>query len=82
MRSITTGSPESDRGILSLLLGFAGVTAVFMLLPKTVKYVIRRFVLGTIAEIVAVLVTALLTEKVVNLIGQTQDDSEVAELRE
>ena len=57
-------------GLASLLFGFFGVTAAFLLLPKTVKYVIRRFVTGIIGEIVAVVITGLLTEKLVDLVGR------------
>ncbi|GEM_PF-6884680 len=73
MRKLTTGSPETDRSVISVLLGFFGVTALFLLLPKTLKYVIRRFVLGTIAEIVAVVLAGLLTEKLVDLVAEGSD---------
>ena len=59
--------------MISVLLGFFGVTALFLLLPKTLKYVIRRFVLGTIAEIVAVVLAGLLTEKLVDLVAEGSD---------
>lgn len=75
MDKITTGSPQTDKSIRSLLLGFFGVTAAFMLLPKTVKFVIRRFLTGILSEIVAVVVTGLLTEKLVGYIAE-RDDSE------
>lgn len=57
-----------------MLLGFFGVTAAFLFLPKTIKYVVRRFVLGTVAEIVAVIITGLLTEKLVDLISHQKSD--------
>lgn len=57
-----------------MLLGFFGVTAAFLFLPKTIKYVVRRFVLGTVAEIVAVIITGLLTEKLVDLISHENSD--------
>lgn len=57
-----------------MLLGFFGVTAAFLFLPKTIKYVVRRFVLGTVAEIVAVIITGLLTEKLVDLISHEKSD--------
>ena len=79
MRKLTTGSAETDRSLLSILLGFFGVTAAFLLLPKTVKFVIRRFLLGIISEIVAVVVTGLLTEKVVDLISEDTDSDSVLE---
>ncbi len=72
MNKLTTGSPETDKSLLSVLLGFLGVTAAFFLLPKTIKYVLRRFLLGIISEIVAVVITGLLTEKLVDYIGERQ----------
>ncbi|MEX0599583.1 MAG: hypothetical protein WD021_08510 [Rhodothermales bacterium] len=70
MSKLSSGSQEADRSIVSLLLGFLGVTAAFLLLPKTIKYVIRRFVLGIASEIVAVVITGLLTEKLVHFISE------------
>lgn len=77
MRKLSTGSPQTDKSLVSVLLGFFGVTAAFLLLPKTVKFVIRRFLLGIISEIVAVVLTGLLTEKLVDLIGE-QSEAQVA----
>lgn len=79
MSRLTTGSPETDKSLLSILLGFLGVTAAFFLLPKTVKYVIRRFFLGIISEIVAVVITGLLTEKMVDYIGEQQHSERIPE---
>lgn len=76
MRKLTTGSPETDRSVLSVLLGFFGVTAAFLLLPRTVKYFIRRFLFGIISEIVAVVITGLLTEKLVDFVGELPERSE------
>ncbi len=73
MQNLSTGSSKTDKSLLSVLLGFFGVTAAFLLLPKTVKYVIRRFLLGIVSEIVAVVVTGLLTEKLVDLIGEQSE---------
>lgn len=79
MNRITTGSPETDKSLFSLLLGFFGVTAAFLLLPKTVKYVIRRFFLSIVSEIVAVVITGLLTEKLVNFISEQTDAEHLPE---
>lgn len=73
MRRPLTGSPETDKSLLSIVLGFFGVTAAFLLLPKTIKYVIRRFLLGIISEIVAVVITGLLTEKLIDLMGERHE---------
>lgn len=77
MKKLTTGSAETDRSLLSVLLGFFGVTAAFLFLPKTVKYVIRRSLFGIVSEIVAVVVTGLLTEKLVDLIGEHAEPAEM-----
>jgi hypothetical protein len=79
MSNITTGSPQTDKSLLSLLLGFFGVTAAFLLLPKTVKFVIRRFITGILSEIVAVVVTGLLTEKLVGFIAEQHDSERLPE---
>lgn len=79
MSRITTGSPETDKSLFSLLMGFFGVTAAFLLLPKTVKYVVRRFVLGIVSEIVAVVITGLLTEKLVDFLGEQHETERLPE---
>ena len=75
MKISSQGSAASRNGLVSVLLGFFGVTAAFLLLPKTIKYVIRRFFLSIASEVVAVVITGLLTEKVVDYIGQDSPDS-------
>lgn len=60
---------DLPQSLLSMILGFVGVTALILLLPRTVKYVIRRFVFGIVGEIVAVVITGLLTEKLVDVIA-------------
>lgn len=79
MSRVSTGLPETDKSLLSLLLGFLGVTATLLLLPKTVKYVIRRFFLGIVSEVVAVVITGLLTEKLVGMIGDQQVGEDLPE---
>lgn len=51
-----------------LFLGFFGTILAFFLLPKTIKFVIRRFLLGVISEVLTVVITGLLTEKAVERI--------------
>ena len=75
MRSSLPGTSGPRNSLISLLLGFFGVTAAFLLLPKTIKYVIRRFFLSIISEVVAVVITGLLTEKLVDVIGKDQPDA-------
>ncbi len=72
MRSSSPGTSSPRKSLVSLLLGFFGVTAAFLLLPKTIKYVIRRFFLSILSEIVAVVITGLLTEKLVDAISHDQ----------
>ncbi len=75
MRTSSRGASGPRNSVISVLLGFFGVTAAFLLLPKTIKYVIRRFFLSILSEIVAVVITGLLTEKLVDLISHDQSDS-------
>ncbi len=56
--------------IVKWLLGFFGAVFGFLLLPKTLKYFVRRFVLGTLGEVVVIVLTGLLTEKMVDWIGK------------
>lgn len=65
-------SPLSDP-LVQWFLGFLGAMFGFMLLPRALKAFFRRFVLGTFSEIVAIVVTALLTEKAVDLIKKDED---------
>lgn len=75
MRISSQGTSVPRNSLISMLLGFFGVTAAFFLLPKTIKYVIRRFFLSILSEIVAVVITGLLTEKLVDLISHDDADS-------
>ena len=68
MRTSLNEAPTN--GIIAVLLGFFGVTAVFLLLPKTIKFFLQKFVLGVFSEIIAVVVTGLLSEKLVDMIGR------------
>lgn len=75
MRRSSPGTSGPRTSLISLLLGFFGVTAAFLLLPKTIKYVIRRFFLSILSEVVAVVITGLLTEKLVDVISHDQSES-------
>ncbi|MDX1547218.1 MAG: hypothetical protein R3247_09535 [Rhodothermales bacterium] len=63
--------PLSDP-IVKWLLGFFGAIFGFLLLPKTLKLVFRKLVFGTVAEIVAIVLTGLLTEKAVEFLGKEE----------
>ena len=65
-------SPLSDP-LVKWFLGFFGAMFGFMLLPRALKAFFRRFLLGTFSEIVAIVVTGLLTEKAVDLIKKDEE---------
>ncbi len=60
--------------LVKWFLGFFGAVFGFLMLPRTIKYLLRRFVLGTLSEIVVIVITGLLTEKMVAWIGK--DDAQ------
>ena len=53
-------------------LGFFGALFGFMLLPRALKVFLRRFVFGTLSEIVLIVLTGLLTEKAVDYIREEE----------
>ena len=65
-------SPLGDP-LVKWFLGFFGAVFGFLLLPRTVKTFFRRFVLGTLGEIVVIIVSGLLTEKAVDLIKKDEE---------
>ena len=56
------------KGTVGLILYFG-----FLLLPRAVKTFFGRFVLGTLGEIVVIIVSGLLTEKAVDLIKKDEE---------
>ncbi|MFW5955380.1 MAG: hypothetical protein ACOCSK_01420 [Rhodothermales bacterium] len=70
---------QTRQSLTNLLVGFFGVLAAFLLLPKTLKFAVRRFLIGIVKEVLLVLVTGLLTEKLVGVIGH--DDNRESEKR-
>lgn len=52
------------------LLGFFGVVAAFLLLPKTLKFFVRRFVLRLLGEVILFITFGLLTEKVIDWLDE------------
>ena len=64
-------SPLSDP-LVKWFLGFFGAMFGFLMLPRAVKALFRRFVLGTFSEIVLIIISALLTEKAVDLIKKEE----------
>lgn len=63
MDDFRASATELQQSLLTWVLGFFGMLAAFKLLPKTIKYVLRRYVFGLVSEIVFVVIAALLTEK-------------------
>jgi len=65
-------SPLSDP-LVKWMLGFFGALFGFLLLPRALKTFFRRFVLGTLSEIVVILVAGLLTERAVDLLSKDEE---------
>ena len=65
-------SPLNDP-LVKVLLGFFGTLFGFLMLPRAFKFFLRRFVLGTLGEIVAIVVTGLLTEKAVDFLKKDDE---------
>lgn len=67
--------PSLRNPLATYLLSFFGVAFGIFALPKLFKFITRRLVWGTLAEIVAIVLTAVLTEKAVGLLTD-QDDTD------
>lgn len=63
-----------DDPIVKWLAGFFGALFGFMLLPRALKFMIRRFVFGTIGEVIAIILTGLLTEKAVEFLNKDEEE--------
>lgn len=61
---------EIQNSLLKLFLGFFGTILAIFLLPRTIRFMIRKFLLGIIGEVITVVVTGLLTEKAVEQISK------------
>ena len=59
--------------LATYLLGFFGVLFAFTLLPRTLKFLVRKFFFGFLGEVVTVVITALLTEKAVEALNERND---------
>ena len=53
------------------IVGFIATALGILFLPKTLKVVVKRFVLGLLSEIVAVATLGLLTEKAVDWLSRS-----------
>ena len=56
--------------LANVLLGFFGVVAAFLLLPKTLKFLVRRFLLRLLGEVILFVTFGLLTEKVIDWLDE------------
>lgn len=65
--------PSLAESTAKWLFGFFGAIAAFLLLPRTVKYLIKRFVWGVLGEVIAVVVAGLLAEKAAERVGQHEE---------
>lgn len=68
MDHLRASASRLQRSLLTWVLGFFGVVALFKLLPKTTSYVLRRFVFGFISQAVFVVIAALLTERIAGML--------------
>ncbi len=68
---------ESQSVLIKAVLGFLGVIAFWKLLPRAVSFFVRRWVLGLVAEVIFVVIAALLTEKLAGkLTGRPDEQTE------
>lgn len=63
MNNLNTSRPGLQDGLITWIAGFAGAFFAFMLLPRTLKFMLKRFTFGLISEVVVVVLAGLLTEK-------------------
>ena len=65
MRYLDSSQPDLQSSLTTWLIGFFGAILGFMILPKTLKFLIRRFIFSIFSEVLAVVVAGLLAEKAV-----------------
>lgn len=58
-------------------LGLFGGAALFLLLPRAVRFVFKNFFFGVLAEVVTVVIAGLLTEKAVDAASETREPSRI-----
>ena len=73
-----SSSNQSNLGttILRWVLGSLGITALIKLLPRAMKYLVRRWLFGLVAEIIIVVLAGLLTEKAVEKLSGSRPSSD------
>lgn len=65
-------------GISYLVFGFLGVIGTAFLLPRLLKFGFRRYFMGIASEILLILFSGLLTEKLVSYLSR--DDAELEDV--
>lgn len=70
MSLLNGASSGTQQSLLRYVVGFFSVGAIILLLPKTLKFMIRKFLFGLIAEVITVVLAGLLTEKLVDQISR------------
>jgi hypothetical protein len=63
------------KAFVNLLAGFFGVVGAFLILPRALRFFSKRFAFGIISEIITVMITGLLTEKLVSVLSANGDPS-------
>ena len=73
MRYLDSSQPDLQSSLTTWLIGFFGAIVGFLILPKTLKFLIRRFIFGVFSEVLAVVVAGLLAEKAVERLTDKDD---------
>jgi glucose uptake protein GlcU len=60
----------------NLLVGFFGVLGAIFILPRALRFVGKRFAFSFISEIVMIVLTGLLTEKLVSKVAGENDHAD------
>lgn len=63
MRLLDSLNSELKMSLARWLLGFFGGIATYLVLPRALKYLVRRFALGLLTEVAAVALAGFLAEK-------------------
>jgi Na+/H+ antiporter NhaC len=63
------------QAIINLITGFFGVLGAILILPRALRFFGKRFAFGIVSEIVAIVITGLLTEKLVSTLSPDGEDS-------
>lgn len=64
----------SRQALINLLTGFFGVLGAILILPRAFRFFGKRFAFGIVSEIVMIVITGLLTEKLVSVLSPEEDE--------